>query len=286
MSARAIAKTGAAVAAVYLAVAAVTFSLTDRAVRPLFDGVHGGQVPYNWVNPPPEEEATSQPPQSITGEIRLTPSGSRAADFRTPDSQAGVVFFKEAFVPAEGERFIDVSITPLDPATVGEPPAGLEFQGNAYRYEARYRSSGQPAETAATDCDPTALVYVCSQIILRTPFGAFDIHRKTDDGWIALEDSQETGNDIFGDSVELGTFVASAPEGHTARAIKARNEVLFPQAGFPVRDMIAIGLGVIATVGGTIVYRRRLVSRKREEVKRRAAGRKYKPADGKRALKK
>lgn len=266
---------GGLVATAYLMVAAVTFSIADLPVRPFFDGPHGA-VPYRWIDPPPEEEPFNLPPQGGEGVVQLTARGSRDGDFRTLDLQAGVIFPPQAFEQEEGERRIQITITPVDPVGLAPPPTGQEFQGNAYAITARYARSKDPAPLAASECVPTAAVYTCASIILRTPFGAKDVVRHDGDDWVPLEAPTETGNDIFADTTSLGTFVALAPEGTIARAIEARNQV--PRSGLPLRDVIAISLGTIATIAGTVIYRRRITARQREDLRKRAAGRKYKPA--------
>ena len=253
-----------AVLAGYLATAALTFSLADIPVRPFFDGNHGGLLPYRWVDPPESEVLFNQPPQTGGGEIRLTKKGSADDDVRTPDLQAGLILPETAFDPGPGKA-IEVEIVPLDPDEVGTPPAGQEFQGNAYRFEARY-TDDDPAELAADGCDVTAKVYRCATILLTTPFGAVDLARWSGDSWEPLTDPVETNQDIFADTHRLGTFVALAEEGRIASSVALRDGV--PTSGTPLRDIIAIALGAFAVIVASIVYRTRTPGAREETLER------------------
>lgn len=244
---------GAAAALVYVAVALATFGPLGVPVRPLYDGVHDpGGLPYRWVDPPPEEEPFNLPPESGIGEIELTRQGSRDDDFRTLDLQAGIVFPPQAFGSQEGERRIVVTLEPVDPQALGPPPEGLEYQGNAYEITARYKRSEEPAPPLADECDPRARVYRCMTLILRTPFGSSGLYRMTDDGWTELPDTVEAQTDRFGDTPALGTFVAMGPEGTIAAGIAAREG---GSGGVSTSDIMAIVLGAVAAIGGTLVFR-------------------------------
>jgi hypothetical protein len=270
---------GVAAIAAYLAVAALTFRLADVPVRPLFDGFHGEALPYRWVVPPEAEIPFNLPPEPGQGTIAFVRGGSKDADFRTADLQATVTFPPGAFEPRDGERGIDVTITPLDPEEVGPAPPGSEHQGNAYEVQARYAGSGEPAPTTARGCDLQAVDYTCAAVFLRSPFGAVDIARWDGAVWQTLPDAVETGGDIFGPSPELGTFVALAEEGRIAASIAARGGV--PSSGTPLRDIIAIAFGGLAVIVTSGLYRARNAGRRREEAKRRAAGKKYRPPERK-----
>ena len=268
---------GASAALAYLATALTTFGPLGVPVRPLYDGIHAGSLPYRWVDPPPEEAPFNLPPESGTGEIELTRQGSRDDDFRTLDLQAGIVFPPQVFGPQEGERRIVVSLEPLDPATLGLPPEGLEYQGNAYEITAGYKRSDEPAEPQAEECDPRARVYRCMTLILRTPFGSTGLYRMAGDGWTELPDTVEAQNDRFGDTPALGAFVAMGPEGTIASAIAARQG---GSGGVSTSDIIAIVLGAAAAIGGTAVFRWR--SGKRAKPKRPAHRTKVKAPAGRR----
>lgn len=261
---------GITIGLAYLAVAALTFSITGLKVRPLFDGNHAG-IAYRWVDPPPSEEPFNLPPESGEGEVELTRRGSRDGEVQTLDLLAGVLFPSRAFAVPAGEEAISVSVEPLDPKTIGPVPAGKEFQGNAYAFAASYGASGDDAELRATSCDPTADVILCPTIFLTVPFGATDLARWDGNAWVPLPGMEESSPVVFADSPVLGTFVALAEEGRIESVL-----TVTPATGFPLRDVIAIVAGGVATIGLSFWYRRRLTSQKREEVRKRAAGRKYK----------
>ncbi len=245
---------GAAAALVYVAVALATFGPLDVPVRPLYDGVHGPQ-PYRWVNPPPEEEPFNLPPEAGEGELPLGRRGSEAGDVRTLDLQAGIIFPDRAFGPERGADGIVVHVVPVDPAGLGPAPEGLEYQGNAYEMTARYRTSEDRARLVAEDCVARAdETFLCPTVLLRTPFGSSALYRMTGDGWQELPDTVEAGNDRFGDTPALGTFVAMGPEGTIAAGIAAREG---GSGGVSTSDIMAIVLGAVAAIGGTLVFRLR-----------------------------
>src|SRR5207244_11657321 len=68
-----------------------------------------------------------------TGDFQLTPARKKGASHA-----------------ASGARTVNGSITPRDPSTLGPPPAGLSFLGNAYRLRARYEPSGTEVTTLAS----------------------------------------------------------------------------------------------------------------------------------------
>jgi hypothetical protein len=126
---------------------------------PLLDGL-SPPPPYRWVNPPADLAAANQEPAGGTFSVDLTRKGSTAGAFSTPDSQATVIVSEGSIPFAPGQESVEVEITPLDPATLGDPPPELELAGNAYEFAATYQPSGDPVPTLAIGADQRiVLVY-------------------------------------------------------------------------------------------------------------------------------
>ncbi len=159
---------GVGVAALYLAVAAAGFRSGAVPVRILFDGV-APPPPYRWARPPQELAGGNQAPEVGTGTVSLDATGSVPASATTGDGQATVNVAGRAIPGERGEGSAVVRISPLDPASIGPPPQGLRFDGNAYRIEITYASSGKRSgrdvcrRGAARPAlpDPDSLVVVC-----------------------------------------------------------------------------------------------------------------------------
>lgn len=188
---------GLAAVLLYLFAAPVVW----RAVpaRLLYEG-EAPPAPYRWVHPPPELARDNQPPTGGTGQIGLNPTGSGSASILTDDAQAGVIFPHDAVAPQAGVTTAVVRITPVDPATVAPPPAGLVFDGNGYRVEAAYQSDG-----------PIALRRPVTPV-LRYPRHATILLRWSDGEWTALDTKRvQAALQIFAASDRLGVFVAARP---------------------------------------------------------------------------
>ena len=133
---------GLVVVAVYAALAAWSGSLSPLARGPLLDGV--GPVNYRWVAPPPQLEATNQPPSSGRFQLPLGRQGVGTQVVFTSDSQVTVVIDEGSIGPAPRERAAELLVEPVDPAGLAPPGGDLEPFGNAYSFDARFRPSGDP----------------------------------------------------------------------------------------------------------------------------------------------
>lgn len=189
---------GVASAACYLV--AVWAVMRPVPVRILYEGM-APLPPYRWVTPPPDLAAGNETPRPWNGLIEFHANGSVPMSFATGDGQIIAVFRQGTVTPRSGETSVRVTLTPLDPATLGRAPEGLRFDGNAYRVEAVYAGSG---ETAATRLPVT--------IVLRYARHATALLRFDGSTWTGLSaTSVPESMQIFATSERLGAFVAAGP---------------------------------------------------------------------------
>ena len=191
---------GAAAAASYLLAAWLFNGVGGAPVRLLFDGPHPVQ-PYNYVDPPSADLArTNLPPQP--GEFAfslLSPGVIEGGSVTTGDGQATLTIPGSAFPVPPGQKGVVVRLTPIDPVTLGPPPEGLDFDGNAYTVEAEYRPSG---DAATLERDVTA--------VLRYPVRAEVLLQWDGSRWNRLKSTTVPATlQVFADTGELGTLVAA-----------------------------------------------------------------------------
>jgi hypothetical protein len=123
---------GLATAVVYVVALAVTAALTPGHTRPLYDGFTAPPM-YQWVDPPAFFASGNQPPEPVTTDVLLGPSGSRATGVATPDGQFVLNLGPGAIAPRAGARDVRFHIAPIAPKTLGALPDGLRANGNAYQ---------------------------------------------------------------------------------------------------------------------------------------------------------
>ncbi len=187
---------GLAAAACYLI--AGTFVWPAVPLRILYEG-EAPPLPYRWVHPPANLPEANQPPAPGAGNIALTPAGSQSSSLLTDDGQAALIFRFGAIAPRSGASSVEVKITPLDPVALSPAPAGLQFDGNAYRMEATY-NTGEPI-TLLKPVTP----------VLRYPKHATTLLRYSGAGWTSLETHVVAGSlQLFGPTDRLGVFAAAA----------------------------------------------------------------------------
>ena len=188
---------GIAASALYI-VAAVVFT-QGVPLRLLYDG-EMPPPPYRWMRPPGDISGPSQPPQPGSGTIAFTGTGSRYSVVGTDDAQAWVVFSQDAVVREPGESTARVRITPLDPSTVPAPPPGMRLDGNAYRIQAVYATSGQPVRLREV-----------VTVMLRYPRHAQEILHASGSRWVVLATNKvEVTLQLFAPTKDLGVFVAAS----------------------------------------------------------------------------
>jgi hypothetical protein len=149
---------GLAVAAVYLAGAALSAHMSPLARRPLLDSFGNSLPAYRWVHPPPALASSNQPPHHAEQSFTFAGGTLRGGVVSTNDLQATLILQDGALSAPPGQLSVDVAIDPLDPAKRGAPPSGLAFDGNVYRVRGTYRPSGGPVTSLVTPAD-LALVY-------------------------------------------------------------------------------------------------------------------------------
>jgi hypothetical protein len=255
---------GVAIAALYVAVAQLSFHGGLLPVRPLYDG-STPPPPYHWVNPPPELTAGNVKPTSGTGAMTITGAHSPAYNLNTDDGQASLIFPPDGIVHKAGETKINISITPLDPVTIGSPPVGLDYDGNAYSITATYAVSGKPAEIPQVKCDLNN-ANACATVVLRYAFNATGLYLRDGQTWTKIT-SQTAGAalQIYGVTSKLGTFVAVGPH------------VVSKKPKGQTSNLIAFIIGLAAILAGTFLARVRAVRRRRARTAGREKGKRSKP---------
>ena len=138
--------------------------------RPLFDGF-APPPPYNWVNPPKEFRSGNVVPKPSSVDVALGPTGSAQGGGSSDDGQVIVSIAAGAFAPHSPDTKVTVHITPVDPATLAPPPAGLLADGNAYRIDLSYEPSKTPVPMATPATDIFLVVPEPAQTLLYSADG-------------------------------------------------------------------------------------------------------------------
>jgi hypothetical protein len=233
---------GLVIAGLYAALAALSGSISPLARGPLLDGL--APVNYRWVAPPPELESTNQQPTSGTFPLQLGEDGVKGKVVFTSDNQITVIVAEGSIAAAPGQRSVELSVVPLDPATLAPPSDGLTVFGNAYAITATYQPSGKEIATVKDPMDviliypATATLHANSHEMLYSADGQ---------SWEPLDSTDSAGQQQseanvpgFGTVVVAGVLSASASptaeeSGRTTLAI-----VLLVLAGCAL--LIGIGL--------------------------------------------
>lgn len=182
---------GVGVVALYLAGAAVSGRASILARRPLLDGL-APPTPYRWVSPPPDLAAGNKPPASTRFTVELTAEGSQLGAFSTSDGQVNLVLSQGAVPPRSGQRGVEVTVEPVDPATLGPVPPGLVAAGNAYRVQAGYQPSGDEVEALGGQSS-VGLVYPLLATAVADPGGHQVLSSADGQAWEALQSTDTPG---------------------------------------------------------------------------------------------
>jgi hypothetical protein len=255
---------GVAIAALYIVVAQLSFNGGLVPVRPLYDGT-GPLPPYRWVNPPSSLSHGNTPPSSATGSVKIGPKHTPAYNLNTDDGQASLIFPPDGIVPMAGQTSVKVVIKPLDPAKVAPPPAGLDYDGNAYSITGTYQPSGKPVQIPKAVCSLNN-ANACATIVLRYAFSATKLFVLNGQTWTPAQSQiASSALQIYGLSDQLGTFVAAEP--HIPGGQKPKG-----QTG----NIIAFAVGVAAILLGTFAARLRATRKRRAREAARQKGSKQK----------
>jgi hypothetical protein len=186
VSRRVVVASGLLVVVAYLALAVWSSRISPLARGPLLDGL-GPLAPYRWVTPPPELAATNQPPSRGRFDVTLGDGGSEASTFVLSDNQVTLILPEGAFAARAAQVEVRLRVDPVDPATLGPPPAGQTVFGNAYRLSARYVPSSEPVGALRAPIDAflvypvTATLVSANHRIATSPDGdAWTIQAGTD----------------------------------------------------------------------------------------------------------
>lgn len=147
MTRRTAIRSGVALAALYLVVAAATTTWAPGRIRPLFDGFGSHPGVYNWVNPPREFAEGNSRAESSEAEITFDAGGSLATSSGPNDGQALAALVPQSVKAHFPDKTATLTIAPVDSTTLGPLPTGLRPEGNAYRIEVAYDPSGTKVTT-------------------------------------------------------------------------------------------------------------------------------------------
>jgi hypothetical protein len=202
---------GAAVVTVYLAAAVISGRLSPLARHPLLDGFQTA-VPYNWVNPPPDQAGSNKQPSSAAKTLSFANQGA-SGFISTPDRQALLIIGKRTFqLPAaDGQTGVHITITPLDPATLAGLPKPLVPSGNAYRVRGAFQPSGDAVASFTAPVTVT-LIYPAAASSGLTPPTHTLLWSKDGRTWTKLKTIDSHGGlQVAGTLQAPGYLVVGAP---------------------------------------------------------------------------
>ena len=182
---------GVGIVALYLAGAAVSGRASILHRRPLLDGL-APPTPYRWVTPPPDLAAANKPPASTRFTLELTGQGSRLGAFSTGDGQINLVLSQGAVPARSSQEGVEVTVDPVDPATLGPVPSGLVAAGNAYRVKASYQPSGDAVEALGGQSS-VGLVYPLLSTAVSDPGGHQVLSSADGQAWETLQSTDTPG---------------------------------------------------------------------------------------------
>lgn len=222
---------GLAIAAIYLLVAGASFSggLLPRA--PVLDGL-GPPPPYQWVNPPPSRVKDNKPPGAATQSITASSNGYPGS-VTTPDGQCQVLLDATSLPVVPGQGSVAFTMTPLDPASVGPPPAGFNFDSNAYRITGSYQPSGQ------------ALTTLNATIVLTYATSADRVIQWTGSSWKSLDSIPSGNNQLYVSATSLGIFATAVLGGGSGAGPKQQSSTTLVLEILPFFFVVLAVLAVV-----------------------------------------
>lgn len=191
--------------------------------------------PYNWVSPPPPEAGDNIEPIPQSFSIPFTANGSNAGAFGTVDLQANLIMSEGAIPDREGQESVELTIEPLAPQELGEPPPGRQFVGNVYRFAATYQPGGEPVQELVRAVTLGMVYPEVSHEAAHEVFGSAD-----GQAWDRLETIDQHAQSYATTGVDrLGLYGVTVPAAGGAGA---------PPASSGSAPLLPIGLGVLALV--------------------------------------
>jgi hypothetical protein len=229
---------GVGIVLLYLAGAAVSGGASILARRPLLDGL-APPTPYRWVNPPPDLAASNKKPASTRFTVDLGPGGSQLGAFSTSDGQVNLVLSEGAVPPRSGQTQVEVSVEPVDPATLGPVPAGLVGAGNAYRIQASYKPSGRRIDALAGQSS-IGLVYPLLAAPVADPAGHLVLSSADGRAWERLRSTDTPGtHQVSAQLPQTGYVQVGVAPSTGEPAGDTRNRTLLLASGAAIAIVVA-----------------------------------------------
>jgi hypothetical protein len=224
---------GVVIVALYLAGAAVSGRASILARRPLLDGL-APPTPYRWVSPPPDLAASNKPPASTRFTVELTAEGSQLGAFSTGDGQINLVLSQGAVPARSGQTGVEVTVDPIDPATLGPVPSGLVGAGNAYQVQASYQPSGDKVE-ALSGQSSVGLVYPLLTTAVADPGGHQVLSSADGRAWEALQSTDTPGtHQVSARLARTGYVLVGVAPSAGGSGSNPRNRILLVGTGVAV----------------------------------------------------
>lgn len=214
----------------------MTFALHLLPGTPILDDGIGPPPRYDWVVPPENLAKGNVVPGPATQSVPFTATGL-IGQAQTPDAQCQVLFEADSVPPSPGQTSVSVTMVPLDPASVGSPPAGLAYDSNAVRISASYEPSGAPAS-------PISFTLVLNFVAAGSGPGT-KVEQRTAHGWQALASTPASAFQLFAPVTSSGIFAVAGPPGQSAAA-PANRLVQSAEIAAPFLVVIALVVAVLS----------------------------------------
>ena len=238
---------GIAVGSLYVASAILSGHLSPLARAPVLDGLPPATA-YRWVDPPPELADTNLEPTPGSFRVQLAGEGSRTAVFTTDDAQVTLILPRGAFAAAPGQRVVDLTVEPVAPSQVADPPRPEQIRGNVYRLAAAYGPSGDPAPLAIDA--RVVLVYP----LLSGDHGGHDVLvSRRGRTWTAVDTNDLPSIQQADGPVDVLGFIAVGARPATSPSASPAVEA----GGSPVATIVIVAALVVLAVGAAVALRPR-----------------------------
>jgi hypothetical protein len=191
------------------------------------------------VKPPPELAAGNKPPASTRFTLQLTAGGSRLGAFSTSDGQVTLVLSQGAVPARAGQTGVEVTVEPVDPATLGPVPSGLVGAGNAYRIQASYRPSGGRVQTLAGQSS-VGLAYPLLTTAVANPSGHLILSSADGRTWEPQQSTDSPGtHQVSTRLTRTGYLQVGVPPASGGSGGDSRTRILLLASGVAVLIVVA-----------------------------------------------